>query len=160
MPQSKRKTKRSTLGLSTYMAESVNIYSFIDRIHNILYKMEGAGGLDAAKRLLPILGYIIRETRNRGGIEEAVKQVVEEMLQDVRRAKQEKLIPFIVDLEGIVEDKAVKNFIRDIYRAIEGMNISTLENILRVVSESFEVRRALVNHDALGALFEKMVYDA
>ncbi len=160
MPRRKGKAVRSTSGLDIYMTEKVNLYSFVDRIHNILYKMEGAGGLDAAKRLLPILGYIVREARNRGGTEETVRQVVAEMLQDVRRAKQEKLIPFIVYLEGIVEDKAVKNFVRDIYRAIEGMNISTLESILRVVLESFEVRRALVNHDALGALFEKMVYDA
>ncbi len=148
-------------GLDAYIAGvQVNIYSFVDRIHNILYKMEGAGGLDAAKRLLPILGYIIREARNRGGTEEAVKQIVEEMLQNVRRVKQEKIIPFIVNLESIVEDRTVKNFIRDIHRAVKGMGVSTLEEILRVIIENKDIRRALVNYDALGALFEKMVYDA
>ena len=162
MPGRKKVGKVDT-SLIKYMGNvsiPINIYEFVDKVHNILYKMEGAGGLDAAKRLLPILGYIIREARNRGGTQEAVKQVVEEMLQDVRRAKTEKLIPFIVDLEGIVEDKAVKNFIRDIHRAIEGIGISTLENVLQVTAENNEIRRALVNHDALGALFEKMVYDA
>ena len=162
MPRRKKQSNTNTT-LIRYVGNvsiSINIYEFVDKIHNILYKMEGAGGLDAAKRLLPILGYIIREARNQGGTEEAVKKVVEDMLQDVRRAKTEKLVPFIIDLEGVVEDKAVKNFIRDIHRAIEGIGISTLENILRVIAENHEIRRAFVNHDALGALFEKMVYDA
>ncbi|MCD6428200.1 MAG: N-6 DNA methylase [Desulfurococcales archaeon] len=162
MPR-RRKQSKANATLIKYMANvsmPINIYEFVDKIHNMLYKMEGAGGLDAAKRLLPILGYIIREARNRGGTEEAVKQVVEEMTQDVRRARAEKLIPFIIDLEGIVEDKAVKNFMRDIRRAVEGIGVSTLENILRVIAEKQEIRRALVNHDALGALFEKIVYEA
>lgn len=139
---------------------SVNVYEFVDRVHNILYKMEGAGGLDAAKRLLPIIGYIVKKARERGGTEQAVREVVEEMLKDVRRTRDQEITAFIEMLSSHVSDEAVKKFLESMSDAIRGLGVTSLEKILKTIEESSDIQKALVHYDALGALFEKMVYEA
>ena len=159
---SKKKSK-AELTLEKYIKSSdisINIYEFVDRVHNILYKKEGAGGLDAAKRLLPIIGYIVKKAREQGGTEQAVVGVVKEMLKDVRRTRDQELIPFIMMMSSHVSDEAVKKFLQSMAEAIQGLTLTTLEEILKTIEGNAEVQKALMHYDALGALFEKMVYEA
>ena len=144
-------------GLASTM---VNIYEFVDKVHNILYKMEGAGGLDAAKRLLPIIGYIVKKARERGGTEKDVGEIVREMLEDIRRTRDQELAPFVEMLSARVNDEAVRKFLRSMADAIRGMGLTSLERILKTIAERPDIQKALINYDALGALFEKMVYEA
>lgn len=140
--------------------KTMNIYQFIDRIHNILWSREAAGGIDAVKQALPIIAYVINKAREEGGKPEDVAKVVDDLLQDVRRARDERIKPFIIDLKRRVHDPAVRNFLDSIKSAIESMNIPTIEKILKVIKENKPVQVALVQDEALGALFEKMVYEA
>lgn len=162
MSRSKKKSKAGPT-LTKYMENasiSVNIYEFVDKVHNILYKMEGARGLDAAKRLLPIIGYIIKKARERGGTEQAVAEVVKEMLEDVRRTRDQEIIAFIEMLSSRVSDEAVMKFLQSMADVIRGLGLTSLEKILKTIAENIEIQKALVHYDALGALFEKMVYEA
>ena len=162
MPRRRKESKADTT-LIKYMKNAsipINIYEFVDKVHNILYKMEGAGGLDAAKRLLPIIGYIVKKARERGGTEQAVAEVVKEMLEDVRRTRDQEIIAFIEMLSSHVSDEAVKKFLQSMADAIRGLGLTSLEKILKTIEENLEVQKALVHYDALGALFEKMVYEA
>ena len=161
MPSEKKSKVKSTL--VRYMKNAsvpINIYEFVDRVHNILYKREGAGGLDAAKRLLPIIGYIAKKAREQGGAEQTVVSVVKYMLEDVRRARDQELIPFIMVLSSHVSDEAVKKFLQSMADAIRGLGHATLEEVLKTIEENTDVQKALIHYDALGALFEKMVYEA
>lgn len=162
MPGKEKKSKaRSTLMKYVKSLDtSINVYEFIDRVHNILYKMEGAGGLDAAKRLLPIIGYVVKKAREQGGTEQAVVSVVKEMLKDARRARDQEIVPFIVMLSSHVSDEAVKKFLQSMVGAIQGLTLTTFEEILKTIEGNAEVQKALIHYDALGALFEKMVYEA
>ena len=163
MPRRRKESKADTT-LIRYMndrSSSINIYEFVDKVHNILYKMEGAGGLDAAKRLLPIIGYIVKKAREKGGTEQAVAEVVkEEMLKDVRRTRDEEIIAFINIMSSHVSDEAVEKFLKSMADAIQGLGVTSLEKIIKVIEENSNVQKALVHYDALGALFEKMVYEA
>jgi hypothetical protein len=162
MPRRRKESKADTT-LIKYMKNAsipINIYEFVDKVHNILYKMEGAGGLDAAKRLLPIIGYIVKKARERGGTEQAVAEVVKEMLEDVRRTRDQEIIAFIEMLSSHVSDEAVKKFLQSMADAIRGLGLTSLEKILKTIAENIEVQKALIHYDALGALFEKMVYEA
>jgi len=138
----------------------VNIYEFVDKVHNVLYRMEGAGGLDAAKRLLPIIGYVIKKARERGDAERIIPEVIREMLYDVRRARDEEIVPFMRALSSHVDDEVVKDFLNSSADAVSRMNIATLEKILTTMKDSPEIGKALTRYDTLGALFEKMVYEA
>jgi len=162
MPSTKKKnTSNTTLaGYTKNASVAVNIYDFVDSIHDMLYKTEGAGGLDAAKRLLPIIGYIIKKAREKGGTQQAVAQVVEDMLKDVRNTRDQEIAPFIDVLSVHVSDKSVKKFLKDIAHTVRGLSVSTLEKILKTIGENVEIQKALINYDVLGALFEKMVYEA
>jgi hypothetical protein len=160
---SNKKKSKVESTLVKYMKSSsipINIYEFVDRIHNILYKKEGAGGLDAAKRLLPIIGYVIKKAREQGGTEQAVVSVVKDMLKDVRRTRDQEIIPFIMMLSSHVSDEAVKKFLQSIADTIRGLRLTTLEEILKTIEENTDVQKALIHYDALGSLFEKMVYEA
>ena len=160
---SRRKRDSANTTLMKYMkgiSVPINIYEFVDKVHNILYKMEGAGGLDAAKRLLPIIGYIVKKAREREGTEQAVAEVVKEMLEDVRRTRDQEIIAFIEMLSSHVSDEAVKKFLQSMADAIRGLGLTSLEKILKAIEENPEVQKAIVHYDALGALFEKMVYEA
>jgi len=162
MPRAKKKSASNTT-LARYAKGAsipVNIYDFVDSVHNILYKMEGAGGLDAAKRLLPIIGYIIKKSKEKGGTQQAVEQVVKDMLKDVRRTRDEEIAPFIEMLSAHVSDKSVKKFLSDMANVVRGLGVSSLEKILKTIAENAEIQKAIINYDVLGALFEKMVYEA
>ena len=161
MPKRKRKDEASSTLVNFIEGanRAVNIYGFVDRVHNILYKV-GVGGLDAEKRLLPIIGYIVKKARERGDIEKNVTRVVEELLKDVRVARDEEIVPFIRTLSTHVGDEAVRNFLNELASAVKGMNIATLEKILVTIKNYPEIGKALARYDALGALFEKMVYEA
>lgn len=161
--QRRKKVSKVDTSLIKYMKNvsiPVNIYEFVDKVHNILYKMEGAGGLDAAKRLLPIIGYIVKKARERGGTEQAVAEVVKEMLEDVRRTRDQEIIAFIEMLSSHVSDEAVKKFLQSMADAIRGLGLTSLEKILKAIEESPDIQKVLIHYDALGALFEKMVYEA
>lgn len=138
------------------VSTSANIYEFVDKVHNILYKMEGAGGLDAVMRLLPIIGYIVKRARERGGTEQTVAEVVREMLKDIRRTRDEEIIAFIEMLSSRVSDEAVKMFLQSMANVIQHhVTTNLLEKILKTIAENVEIQKALVHYDALGALFEK-----
>jgi len=162
MPKRRRKDKAGAT-LVKYMegiSTAVNIYEFVDKVHNILYKMGGTGGLDAAKRLLPIIGYIIKKARERGDVKQNAIRVVEELLKDLRRARDEEIAPFIRTLSSHVSDEVVRSFLNSLADAVRGMNVATLEKILTTIKDDPGIGKALAHYDTLGALFEKMVYEA
>jgi len=143
------------------MGISVNVYSCIDSMHNILYKMEGAGGLDAAKRLLPIIAYIIKMARDGGGTQQAVVQVVNSMLNgDLRKIRDDGIASFIDLVSDNVKDEFVKRFLKNVAETVRSLRVSTLKEILMNLARNVNCQRALINYEALGALFEKMVYEA
>jgi len=158
MPSTKKKST-SDITQGRNVGLFVNIYDFVDRVHNILYKMEGAGGLDAAKRLLPIIGYIVKRARDEGGTEQAVAKVVKKMLNDVQTSRDENVVSFLNMLIPHVSDEAVHKFLQSMAEAIKSLGLASFEKILKTIEESSDVQKALISYDILGALFEKMVYE-
>ena len=162
MPHRRRKSSK-VVDLTSFIegeTKSINIYKFVGKIHNIIYAGDAAGGIDAAKRVLPVVSYIINVVRQKGGGEEDVVEVVNELLSDARRTKTERLRPFVGYLRERAKDNAVKDFLLDIERTIDGLGTQTLEKILKVIQENKTIQKALLRYDLLGALFEGMVYEA
>jgi len=162
MPRRKKEDSRDATLIRYVKGQGtlVNIYEFVDQVHNVLYKMEGAGGLDAAKRLLPILGHVIKKAKELGDAEQTISEVVRKMLKDVRRARDEEIAPFMRTLSSHVDDEVVRRFLNGLADAVRGMSVATLEKILTTIRDDPEMARALARYDTLGALFEKMVYEA
>jgi len=115
--------------------------------------------LDAAKRLLPIIGYIVKRIRENGGTQQAVAQIFEDMLRDVRRTRDLEIVPFIEMLSAYVNDESVKKFLSDAARAVKSLSIASLQEMLETIKKDDQIQQALVNYDALGAVFETMVYE-
>jgi len=141
--------------LTLWMKERRNIYTFIDKIHNLLYGKEGLGGMDAVKGALPILAYILHKGRRKP---ETMKRISDNMLSDINKAKADIALFIAREVEPKLKEPKLKQFFESVRNTVQNLTPTTFQKFLERVKKE-EVLNALTKEDIVGALFEKMVYN-